>query len=84
MLQSENGLALDKAQHDEQGSAPIISNTENLLLLYPKCPGNLLRVGGQKNVFVNTMRGMLRAKLEQNTFGSGGPSPFALGMARDG
>ena len=64
----------------DQGPAPALSNTELLMLMYPKCRREaevifLLStytelvdreaVGKQKELMLGTLRGVLRAKAEQ-------------------
>ena len=62
----------------DQGPAPALSNTELLMLMYPKCRREaevLLStytelvdreaVGKQKESMLGTLRGVLRAKAEQ-------------------
>ena len=66
----------------DQGPAPVVSNTELIMLMYPKCRREaevafLLSTymdlvdrevtGKQKELMVGTVRGVLRAKVEQLT-----------------
>ena len=66
----------------DQGAAPALSNTELLMLMYPRCRreaeaafllGTYMElvdnevVGKQKELMVGTVRGVLRAKVEQMT-----------------
>ena len=66
----------------DQGAAPALSNTELLMLMYPRCRreaeaafllGTYMEladkelVGKQKELMVGTVRGVLRAKVEQLT-----------------
>ena len=63
----------------DQGPAPLVSNTELIMLMYPKCRreakvafllGTYLELvdrevtGKQKELMVGTARGVLRAKVE--------------------
>ena len=61
----------------DQGAAPALSNTELLMLMYPRCRreaafllGTYMGlvdkevVGKQKELMVGTVRGVLRAKVE--------------------
>ena len=64
----------------DQGPAPVVTNTELIMLMYPKCRreaeaafliGTFMELvdreaaGKQKELMVGTVRGVLRAKVEQ-------------------
>ena len=66
----------------DQGAAPVVSNTELLMLMYPRCRledeaafllGTYMElvdkevVGKQKELMVGMVRGVLRAKVEHLT-----------------
>ena len=64
----------------DQGSAPVVTNTELIMLMYPKCRREAQAAflictfmelverevaGKQKELMMGTVRGVLRAKVEQ-------------------
>ena len=75
MLQCEDSLAAGEADRAVEGPAPALSNTELLMLMYPRCSREAeaafllgtykeLVVAKQKDLLVGTVRGVLRAKVE--------------------
>ena len=79
MLQSKDSLDLIEMMSDQR-PAPAISNTDLLMFMYPRCRReaevifllstykelvNREAVGKQKELMVGTLKGVLRAKMEQ-------------------
>ena len=78
----------------DQGAAPVVSNTELIILMYPKCRRESETVfllctfmelvdrevsGKQKELMVGMVRGVLRAKVEQMSSRAAPDIHFPLG-----